>query len=143
MRQEISFLACALAAVPFMPSDGRPDTARWLQKFIEIPGVSGYETRVREAVEILLPASARVGADNLGNIVLRTGTGVPHTLIVAPLDESGVIISAITADGYLRVHRDSTAPGPRLSTQHSGRGGVYLSLDEAHPVLVPNLARQY
>ncbi len=39
---------------------------------------------------MLLPSGARVRADNIGNIVLRTGNGSPHTMIVAPLDESGL-----------------------------------------------------
>ena len=55
------------------------------------PGVSGYESPVREAIEMLLPSGARVRADNIGNIVLRTGNGSPHTMIVAPLDESGLV----------------------------------------------------
>ena len=66
---------------------------------------------------MLLPSGARVRADNLGNIVLRTGNGSPHTMIVAPLDESGLVISAITDDGYLRVHRHTSAPTARLATQ--------------------------
>jgi putative aminopeptidase len=66
---------------------------------------------------MLLPTSARVRADNLGNIVLRTGMGAPHTLIVAPLDESGFVVSAITDDGYLRVHRPGAGPNVRLAAQ--------------------------
>src|SRR4029453_237274 len=65
---------------------------------------------------MLLPAGARVRADNLGNILIRTGNGNPHTLIVAPLDEPGFVVSAITSDGYLRVHQHTPAP-LRLSSQ--------------------------
>jgi putative aminopeptidase FrvX len=93
------------------------DTAQKLEQLIAIPGVSGYEASVREAVEMLLPAGARVRADNLGNIVLRTGNGVPHTLIVAPLDEPGFVVSAIRDDGYLRVHRPGAGPAVRLWSQ--------------------------
>ena len=93
------------------------DTAQRLERLIDVPGVSGYEARVREAIEMLLPTGARVRADNLGNIVLRTGNGAPHTLIVAPLDEPGFVVSAVTDDGYLRVHRPGGGPAVRLWSQ--------------------------
>jgi putative aminopeptidase len=93
------------------------DTAERLRGLIDIPGISGYEAQVREAIEMLLPTSARVRADNLGNIVLRTGKGAPHTLIVAPLDESGFVVSAVTDDGYLRVHRPGAGLNVRLAAQ--------------------------
>lgn len=93
------------------------DTADRLRHLVATPGVSGYEADVRGAIEMLLPAGARLRADNQGNIVIRTGNGIPHTLVVAPLDESGLVVSAITEGGYLRVHRHTTAPGPPVATQ--------------------------
>jgi putative aminopeptidase FrvX len=93
------------------------DTADRLRQLVATPGVSGYEADVRGAIEMLLPAGARLRADNQGNILIRTGNGIPHTLIVAPLDESGLVVSAITDEGYLRVHRHTTAPGPPVATQ--------------------------
>jgi putative aminopeptidase FrvX len=116
------FTAALLLAV----SPAYADTAQRLQQLIEVPGVSGYESAVREAVEMLLPTGARVRADNLGNIILRTGNGTPHTLIVAPLDEPGFVVSAITDDGYLRVHRPGAGPGVRLWTQFFVGQPVYV-----------------
>jgi len=110
-------LIVAAVAVILMPAPTFADTAARLLQLVSIPGLAGYETHVREAIEMLLPTNARVRADNLGNIVMRTGSGSPHTLIVAPLDESGLVVSAITDDGYLRVHRHTTAPAARLGTQ--------------------------
>lgn len=106
------FIAVLLVAAP-----AAADTRQLLERLIEVPGVSGYEAKVREAVEMLLPAGARVRADNMGNIVLRTGNGSPHTLIVAPLDEPGFVVSAITDEGYLRVHRPGAGPSTRLWAQ--------------------------
>jgi putative aminopeptidase FrvX len=100
-----------------LPVAAQTDTAARLHHLVAQPGVSGYETAVREAIEMMLPAGARVRADNMGNIVLRTGNGSPHTMIVAPLDESGFVISAITDDGYLRVHRHTSPPAMPLGTQ--------------------------
>ena len=117
-RGLLNFLLAALVCALFFPARASADTAGRLAGLISVPGVAGYETSVREAIEMLLPTGARVRADNLGSITLRTGNGTPHTLIVAPLDESGFVVSAITDHGYLRVHRHTTAPGPRLSTQY-------------------------
>jgi putative aminopeptidase FrvX len=89
-----------------------------LLHLLSIPGVAGYEAPVREAIELALPLNARVRADSMGNIVLGSGTGAPQTLVIAPLDEGGLVISAITPDGYLRAHRHTAAPAPRLSTQY-------------------------
>jgi putative aminopeptidase FrvX len=105
------------AVLLLSPVAALANTAQKLQQLIDVPGVPGYEARVREAVEMLLPSGARVRADNLGNIVLRTGNGAPHTLIVAPLDEVGFVVSAVTEDGYLRVHRPGPGPAVRLWPQ--------------------------
>jgi putative aminopeptidase FrvX len=105
------------AVVLLCPIPAFANTAQILAQLIDTPGVSGYESRVREAVEMLLPSGARVRADNLGNIVLRTGNGAPHTLIVAPLDEPGFVVSAVTTDGYLRLHRPGAGPSVRLWAQ--------------------------
>lgn len=119
MTRPLTALTVALAAV-ILPCDAtvaQADTARRLYHLMSVPGVSGYETPVREALEMLLPVTARVRADNLGNIILRTGSGAPHTLIVAPLDEGGFVVSAITEDGYLRLHRHTPARGGPLGVQ--------------------------
>jgi putative aminopeptidase FrvX len=88
--------------------------------------VSGYEAAVREAVEMMLPISARVRADNLGNIVLRTGKGSPHTLIVAPLDEIGFVVSAVSNEGYLRVHRPGAGAAIALGAQFFAGQPVFV-----------------
>lgn len=113
-----AWMAVFLVTLMLSPTPAVADTAGRLIQLVSVLGVAGYESDVREAIEMLLPTSARVRADNLGNIVIRTGHGTPHTLIVAPLDESGLVVSAITDDGYLRVHRHTTAPASRLGTQY-------------------------
>jgi putative aminopeptidase FrvX len=99
------------------PLPAAADTADRLHQLLSVAGVSGYESHVREAIEMMLPTGARVRADNLGNIILRTGNGTPHTLIAAPLDEPGFVISAITDEGYLRVHRPGAGVAIRLGAQ--------------------------
>src|SRR5262245_17433538 len=113
MNRSIVLVLVALSAGAGV---AQADTADRLLRLVSVPGVAGYESAVREAIEMLLPAGARVRADSLGNILIRTGNGSPHTLIVAPLDEPGVVVSAITDDGYLRVHQH-TPTSLRLSSQ--------------------------
>jgi putative aminopeptidase FrvX len=100
-----------------LPAAAAADTADRLRHLVATPGIAGYEADVRGVIEELLPAGARLRADNQGNILIRTGNGIPHTLIVAPLDEGGLVVSAMTDEGYLRVHRHTNAPGPRIATQ--------------------------
>ncbi|MEZ5285646.1 MAG: hypothetical protein R2712_12740 [Vicinamibacterales bacterium] len=99
-------------------SPAAADPAARLLQLASIPGTAGHEAAVREAIEMALPASARVRADNLGTMtILRRGSAGPHLLIVAPLDEPGLLVSAITNDGYLRVHRHTPAPAHPLGAQ--------------------------
>ena len=75
----------------------------------ETVAVSGYEqalsAELRERLHEHAPKT-----DNLGNIWVTIGSGAPHRLIVAPIDEPGYVVSEITADGYLRVQRLPQAP---------------------------------
>jgi putative aminopeptidase FrvX len=66
--------------------------------------VSGHEERLASAiferVKTLGPKT-----DNLGNVYVTLGSGVPHKLIAVAMDEPGYVVSGITPDGYLRVQR--------------------------------------
>ena len=70
----------------------------------ETPAVSGYEQQltgeIRNSIKGFSPQT-----DNLGNVYVTLGSGAPHRLIVAPIDQPGDVVSAITSDGYLRVQR--------------------------------------
>src|SRR5262249_16315556 len=85
---------------------------------IEIPGVTGYEQpiieEIRGQLKGLLPKT-----DNLGNLWVTFGSGTPHRLLVASVDEPGYIVSAITPDGFLRVQRlPQASPNPVFDTLH-------------------------
>lgn len=75
-----------------------------MREFVATPAVPGYETQLAEKIRSAL-AAFHPATDNLGDIVLTLGSGAPHRLLVAPLDEPGFVVSEITADGYLRVQR--------------------------------------
>jgi putative aminopeptidase FrvX len=102
-------------------NEGLDRTFRTLSTLIETYGVSGHEAPVREAITKMLPAWARPQVDARGNLTVSFGSGGRPLVFVAHMDEVGFEITAIEEDGSARVRT---------------RGGMYLSLYEAHPVVV-------
>jgi putative aminopeptidase FrvX len=47
----------------------------------------------------------RAETDNTGSVSIRYGSGAPHTLLIAGLDEPGYIVSGVSDEGYLRLQR--------------------------------------
>lgn len=61
----------------------------------------GYE---RLATDVILRHYPGWERDGLGNLSLRRGSGRPRRVVACEIDEPGFVVSAITDDGYLRVH---------------------------------------
>lgn len=114
----------ALVLLFSLPAAAQPQALRpfdVLERLIRVPGVSGHEEAVRDTVRALLPTWARPSVDQVGNLAVSFGTGDPHLLFVAHLDETGFEVDGPTADGRLRLRP---------------RGGFYPTLHEAHPAVV-------
>ena len=75
-----------------------------LHEFAATPAISGYEQELSGKISKEL-AGFSPQTDNIGDITITIGSGSPHRLIVAPLDEPGFVVSGITVDGYLRLQR--------------------------------------
>src|SRR6266704_3635982 len=79
-----------------------------LRELVETPAVSGYEqdlaAKIAARVKAVAPHS-EIKTDGMANLTVTMGTGSPHRLIVAPMDEPGFIVSGFNAEGYLRVQR--------------------------------------
>jgi putative aminopeptidase FrvX len=88
---------------------------------IETYGVSEHERPVREEIAKRLPAWAKPQVDEKGNLTVTFGSGGKPLVFVAHMDEVGFDITKIAPDGTAAIRT---------------RGGMYLSLFEAHPVLV-------
>lgn len=71
-----------------------------VQAFLQIPAVSGREDAAAEFIAGRLRGAQR---DALGNVLLTVGSGEPRRLVACGLGESGLIVSGIREDGYLRV----------------------------------------
>lgn len=98
-----------------------------------IPAVSGYEQALAGAIQQDLAAQGlHPNTDNFHDVWVTAGSGSPHRLIVAAIDQPGYVVSGITPQGYLRVQRL-----PQLEPN-----AVFDTLRFAQPALVqtPNAA---
>ena len=75
----------------------RAAVAPWLT--LGVP--PGYERLATDVIQRHYPGWTR---DGLGNLTLRRGRGTPRRVVACELDDPGFIVSAITEEGYLRVH---------------------------------------
>jgi putative aminopeptidase FrvX len=101
----VSVLFCispAAAQEPKSPVTG----SLWedLHEFVETPAVPGYEHQLADKIRAKIAAFHPL-TDNLGDVIVTIGSGAPHRLLVAPIDEPGFVVSGITSDGYLRLQR--------------------------------------
>ena len=94
-----------------------------VQRYSQLFGPSGAEDRVIAAfVEDMRACGLHPQIDALGNVIVPVrppDEGYPHFMVSAHLDEIGVVIRAVTDDGFLRVHRvggmhDRVVPGQRF-----------------------------
>jgi putative aminopeptidase len=87
----------------------------------DTPAVSGYEqqlgSEIRSSIKSFTPQT-----DNLGDVYVTLGSGAPHRLIVAPIDQPGYVVSEITPDGFLRVQRlPQRAPNAVFDLLHAAQ----------------------
>jgi len=77
-----------------------------LEQMIKVPGVSGFEDDIREFIKEKIEAmSLETSEDNLGDLLVTVGDKGPHVVLIAHMDELGLIVSNIDADGSLRIRK--------------------------------------
>jgi len=83
------------------------DTARLLKALSEAPGPAGFEEEVRKIVVAEYTAlGAKLEYDGLGSVIASLPGGAtsgPRVMVTAHLDEVGLMVQHITADGFIRV----------------------------------------
>jgi endoglucanase len=93
-----------------------------IQKFVEVPGPSGYEHLIRDVVRAEVEAYAdEIWVDNLGNLIARKGRKAENGLrvmLAGHIDEIGVIVTHIDENGYARF---TTIGGVRPHNCYGGR----------------------
>ena len=114
------FLISVLMLWPAVPAEGQ-NLQQALAGFVETPAVPGYEQALAGEIRARLKGFA-LQSDNLGNLSVTLGSGAPHRLVVAPMDEPAYVVSGITDDGYLRVQRlPQTAPHAVFDLLHAAQ----------------------
>jgi endoglucanase len=77
-----------------------------LKKVCKVPGTSGFENRIREAIiEELKPYVDELSVDNMGSVIaVKKGLEPQKVMIAAHMDEIGFIVTHIDDDGFVRFH---------------------------------------
>ncbi|PWH15749.1 MAG: aminopeptidase [Anaerolineae bacterium] len=75
-----------------------------LRTLVEIPAPSGYESQVRSQIrEWIEPLVDETRVDQLGNLVaVRKQTGAPRLMLVAHMDEIGLMVTHVDQKGFAR-----------------------------------------
>lgn len=110
-----------------------------ISKLVETPGVSGREARVAEVIHEALPATGwQIQTDPIGNLMARKIGPGKKVLLLAHMDEVGLIVQRITDDGFLMIERLGgmsmhTLPGNVLDLwTETGRLDALVGAEPAH-----------
>lgn len=91
-----------------------------LARLMAIPGLSGHEGRVARAIAADLAGFGIASrTDRLGNLIatLPGDPAAPSVLLIAHMDQLGLMVRRIEPDGFLRVERVGGVPERALPAQ--------------------------
>jgi putative aminopeptidase FrvX len=98
----------------------RDSLRRLTSDLMLIPGLSGHEGRVRRYLRnALVELGLQSRTDRLGNLIATIdGTaGAPRVMLFAHMDQLGLVVRKIEADGLVRVERLGGVPEKALPAQ--------------------------
>jgi putative aminopeptidase len=119
-----------MAAATPEPAIGR--LRQLVTELMMIPGLSGYEGRVRRRIAGELNALGIASrTDRLGNLIatLQGNTAAPSVMLFAHMDQLGLIVRKIEGSGLIRVERLGGVPERALPSQ-----AVLLCIEEGMDV---------
>lgn len=97
-----------------------PDVADLTMELMQIPGLSGYERRVRAAIARHLDAlGLPCSGDRLGNLIC-TLPGDPHlpsVMVFTHMDQLGFVVRKVEPNGLIRLERLGGVPERALPAQ--------------------------
>ena len=113
----LAILLPATLAGQGAPRPSRDATLDAIASWIALDVTPGREALVAPAIRAL-----GFGPAPLDGYVIRKGSGSPRRVVACSLDEAGYVVSAITDDGYLRLHNSGNARRHPLWDQfHEGQ----------------------
>lgn len=75
-----------------------------LQNLLNAFGVSGHESKVREAIKTSITnKKCEIKEDKMGNLIVKIGSGKEKLMLCAHMDEIGVIATYIEDNGFVRI----------------------------------------
>ncbi len=89
-----------------------------LKKLVYVPGVSGFEDKIRDTIKSLVKDYGETWMDSMGNLVLELGEGDKSILIAAHMDELGLLVTNIEDDGKIRFRKIGGIDDRILPSQH-------------------------
>lgn len=104
-----------------------------IQTLVEIPGPSGYESQIREAIRLQIePLVEDMRVDALGNLIARKGQigqDGKKIMLVAHMDEIGLIVTHVDEHGFARFTtlggvRAQNLPGGRVRFMNGASGVI-------------------
>lgn len=76
-----------------------------LKEITQLPGISGYEEKIREKLIEMIEPFADYKVDKIGNLIIELGEGKERLLFMAHMDEIGLLITGISNDGKLKFRK--------------------------------------
>jgi putative aminopeptidase FrvX len=119
---------------------------RLLVDLMLIPGLSGYEGRVRHYLKSALnELGLETRTDRLGNLIatLPGAANAPSVMLFTHMDQLGFVVRKIEADGFIRVERLGGVPERALPSQEvlicvaDGRDRAGLIANKSHHATTP------
>ena len=110
--------ACSVATASVgAQSAPQPDmhVAESVARWITLAAPPSGEAHALDALRPVLPGWTR---DNMGNLVKRVGSGSPRRMIACAMDVPAFVVSGITDQGYIRLHRTGVAAHPLWDQFH-------------------------
>lgn len=98
----------------------RDNIERDLKALMLIPGLCGYEGRVRRHIKELLEGEGlATRTDRLGNLIatIEGDDDAPSVMLFTHMDQLGFVVRKIEADGFIRVERVGGVPERALASQ--------------------------
>ncbi len=105
------------------------------------PGISGYESKVREVAQGALEDHVdEIRYDRMGNLIAAKNGGSPSVMVAAHMDEIGLMAKYIDDDGFIRFVTfggwfDQTLLNNSV-TLHTGQGEVHGVIGSKPPHLM-------
>ncbi|MFT4604999.1 MAG: putative aminopeptidase FrvX [Rhodothermales bacterium] len=115
----IAFSLCLLLLAVPQRAASQVSKADLLASWIALDAPTGHEHLATQPLMARFPGWQ---LDRAGNMVRTVGSGSPHRVVACGLDANAYLVTQITDDGYLRLHRVGRGSAHRLWDQeHEGQ----------------------